>query len=104
MRMEKKYQGELIAPPPVVVHEKPIKYPNKTIGNRLELYRRSLGMRSYEFAKHLNISQGSYSDLKNENSFPSCQTIINIINLGECNIVWLLTGKKGKVIIILHIN
>jgi len=90
----KQFEGELITLPPVIL--KPKKYSNKTIGNRLELYRRSVGMKSYEFAKHLNISQGSYSDLKNDNSCPSCATIINIINLDECNIIWLLTGKKKK--------
>ncbi len=88
--MSKLFKGKLQKPTPVV----PKRFPDHNIGNRLDLYRRSLDMKGFVFCKHIGISQGSYSDLKNGNSNPSCQTIINIINLGECDIIWLLTGNK----------
>ena len=68
--------------------------PTKIIGDRFELYRKFLGLKGYRFAKHLGISPGSYSDLKNNRSFPSYNTICNIIILGECDLEWLLMGKK----------
>jgi len=88
--MSKLFKGKLPPPKPVAAK----KYPNHNIGSRLELYRKSLEMKGFQFSKHIGISQGSYSDLKNNRSSPSCNTIIQIINLGECDIIWLLTGKK----------
>jgi len=70
------------------------KHPDNHVGDRLELYRKFLDIKGYEFSTHLGISQGSYSDLKNNKSLPSCATIVQIIELGECDIVWLLTGRK----------
>ena len=67
---------------------------NNLIGDRLELYRKFLDVKGYVFSKHLDISQGSYSDLKNNKSLPSCTTIVKIIELEECDIIWLLTGRK----------
>jgi len=88
--MAKLFKGKL---PPLPVVPKS-KYPGNNIGNRLELYCRSLDMKGSGFSKHIGISQGSYSDLKNNKSHPSCLTIISIIKLGECDIIWLLTGKE----------
>lgn len=87
------FKGKLPPPPPVIKFKKK-RLPSNCIGDRLELYRKFLDIRAYVFSKHLGISQGSYSDLKNGKSLPSCATIINIIERGECDIIWLLTGKK----------
>jgi hypothetical protein len=87
------FKGKL-PPPPTPPKPKKAKLPDNDIGSRLELYRKFLNIKGYEFSKHLSISQGSYSDLKNNKSQPSCDTICKIIQLGECDIVWLLTGKK----------
>lgn len=68
--------------------------PNKKIGDRLELYRKFLNMKAYTFCIHIGISQGSYSDLANNKSLPSCGTLANIARREECDLKWLLTGKK----------
>ena len=87
------FKGELPPPPPAPII-KIEKLPDNLIGQRLELYRMFLGMKAFKFAKHLRISQGSYSDLKNNKSLPGCLTIVKIIKLEECCIVWLLTGRE----------
>jgi len=93
MKETKLFQGELPpAPPPPIPKSKHL--PDRTVGNRLEQYRKSKDIRAYEFCIHLGISQGSYSDLKNNKSLPSCTTIQKIIRLNEVCIVWLLTGIK----------
>ncbi len=82
--------------PPIPEPPKPkrLKLPDNLIGDRLELYRKYLNIKGYAFSGHIGISQGSYSDLKNNKSLPSCATIVKIIELEECDIVWLLTGRK----------
>ncbi|MCH7622943.1 MAG: diguanylate cyclase, partial [Nitrospinae bacterium] len=57
-------------------------------------------MKSYELAKLITISQGSLSDIENNKSLPSADTISKIYLSTNINIVWLLTGrgamKKGS--------
>jgi len=84
----------VLPPAPIPPKPKRLKLSDNNVGDRLELYRKFLDVRAYVFSKRLGISQGSYSDLKSNKSLPSCQTIINIIELGECDIIWLLTGRK----------
>lgn len=50
-------------------------------------------MKSYELAKLIKISQGSLSDIENEKSLPSADTIAKLYQFTNLNIVWLLTGK-----------
>jgi len=94
MKKDKELFKGILPPKPPQPKPRILKLPDNNIGDRLELYRKFLGVRGYAFSKHLGISQGSYSDQKNNRSLPSCATIVNIIKLGECDIVWLLTGQK----------
>lgn len=73
------------------------KYPVKKVGDRFEAYRLFLGLQGQEFAAHLNISQGSYSDIANNKSLPSCNTIVNLYQVEEnlSTIKWILTGKES---------
>ncbi|GJL78952.1 MAG: hypothetical protein NPINA01_19410 [Nitrospinaceae bacterium] len=50
-------------------------------------------MKSYELAKLIRISQGSLSDIENNKSLPSADTIAKIYQSTNINIIWLLTGK-----------
>ncbi len=58
-------------------------------------------MKSYELAKLISISQGSLSDIENNKSLPSADTISKIYLSTNISIVWLLTGrgamKKGSI-------
>lgn len=56
-------------------------------------WRKTIPMKSYELAKLIKISQGSLSDIENEKSLPSADTIAKLYQFSNLNIVWLLTGK-----------
>ncbi|QPJ64628.1 MAG: helix-turn-helix transcriptional regulator [Candidatus Nitrohelix vancouverensis] len=72
----------------------------KFLGERIRQWRKSLPLKSYELAKLINISQGSLSDIENNKSLPSADTIAKLYKYTNINIIWLLTGqgamKKGK--------
>ena len=78
------------------------KKPSSTnvLGDRLREWRRSVPLKSYELAKLISISQGSLSDIENNKSLPSADTISKIYLNTNINIIWLLTGrgamKKGN--------
>lgn len=63
------------------------------LGDRLRQWRKSVHMKSYELAKLIRISQGSLSDIENNKSLPSADTIAKIYQSTNINIIWLLTGK-----------
>jgi len=65
----------------------------KFLGDRLREWRRSVPLKSYELAKLISISQGSLSDIENNKSLPSADTISKIYINTNANIIWLLTGK-----------
>jgi len=62
------------------------------VGARLRAWRKSEGMKGLEFAKLIQISQGSLSALENGNSLPSAETLKNIFYLTDLDIRYLLTG------------
>ncbi len=63
------------------------------LGDRLREWRRSIPLKSYELAKLISISQGSLSDIENNKSLPSADTIAKIYLNTNINIIWLLTGR-----------
>ena len=65
----------------------------KFLGHRLRQWRQSVPLKSYELAKLISISQGSLSDIENNKSLPSADTISKIYLNTNINIIWLLTGK-----------
>ena len=72
--------------------------PNKTgtakhLGNRIKEWRKSMNLKSYELAEVIAISQGSLSDIENNKSLPSADTIAKLYKHTTLNIIWLLIGK-----------
>ena len=65
----------------------------KNLGTRLREWRKTIHIKSYELAKIIHISQGSLSDIENNNSLPSADTIAKLYQHTHINIIWLLTGK-----------
>lgn len=63
------------------------------LGDRLRKWRQSIPLKSYELAKLISISQGSLSDIENNKSLPSADTISKFFLNTNINIIWLLTGK-----------
>jgi len=63
------------------------------LGDRLREWRRSVPLKSYELARLISISQGSLSDIENNKSLPSADTLSKIYLNTNINIIWLLTGR-----------
>ncbi len=56
-------------------------------------WRKSVPLKSYELAKLITISQGSLSDIENNKSLPSAETIAKMHLHTNISVIWLLTGQ-----------
>ena len=65
----------------------------KNLGTRLRQWRKTLPLKSFQLAKLIKISQGSLSDIENNKSLPSADTITKLYLYTDLNIIWLLLGK-----------
>lgn len=65
----------------------------KDLGTRLRQWRKTLPLKSFQLAKLIKISQGSLSDIENNKSLPSADTIAKLYQFTDLNIIWLLLGK-----------
>ena len=65
----------------------------KLLGSRLREWRKTLPLKSYQLAKLIHISQGSLSDIENNKSLPSADTLTKLFLKTDLNIIWLLTSK-----------
>jgi transcriptional regulator with XRE-family HTH domain len=63
------------------------------LGTRLREWRKTLPLKSYQLAKLIHISQGSLSDIENNKSLPSADTIAKLYQHTRLNIIWLLLNK-----------
>jgi len=68
-----------------------------TIGKRLRMWRKSSGLNLVGLSKLIHVSQGSLSDLENDNSLPSARTLANLCLFTDIEIYWLLTGVGSMV-------
>ena len=66
----------------------------KTLGGRLKLWRISKGMKGYQLAESVNVSQGSISDIENGRTLPSTRTLTQLVKLEGMDLTWLLTGHQ----------
>ncbi|MDH5762857.1 MAG: helix-turn-helix domain-containing protein [Nitrospinota bacterium] len=62
----------------------------KNLGTRLRQWRKTLPMKSFELARLIKISQGSLSDIENNKSLPSADTLAKLYQFTDLNIIWLL--------------
>ena len=62
-------------------------------GTRIRQWRKTIPLKGYKLAEILKISQGSLSDIENNKSLPSADTIAKFHINTNINILWLLTGK-----------
>ncbi|MZG31465.1 MAG: helix-turn-helix transcriptional regulator [Nitrospinae bacterium] len=67
----------------------------KNPGQRLRFWRKQRGMNASLFAATINLSPGSLSEIENGKSLPSAQTIIQLMELEELDVYWLLTGQRN---------
>jgi len=63
------------------------------VGKRIREYRQMIGLRGYQFAKVIGVSQGSLSDIENEKSLPSADTLAKIESKTALNSIWVMLGR-----------
>ncbi len=63
------------------------------IGERIRVYRLSKGAKVGDFAKLIGVSQGSLSDIENQKTKPSADTISALVRHTDIDARWLLTGE-----------
>lgn len=64
-----------------------------TVGKRLKSWRKSSLLKLVDLSKKIRVSQGSLSDLENDKSLPSANTLANLCTYSNINLYWLLTGR-----------
>jgi len=62
-------------------------------GDRIEKWRKQSKLKGYELARKIGISQGSLSDIQNNKSLPSADTLARFHQLTDINIIWILNNK-----------
>lgn len=68
----------------------------KNAGTRLRKWRKSSNLTLCVLSRLIKVSQGSLSDLENNKSLPSADTIYKLWTLTDINIGWLLSGSEKK--------
>jgi len=63
------------------------------LGTRLREWRKVAGLKSFELARLIKISQGSLSDIENNKSFPSANTLAGIRKLTDMDMDYLFFGE-----------
>ena len=63
------------------------------VGSRLRQWRNSKNLKGYELAEMIHISQGSLSEIENNKTLPSAETLTKLHKYCKINIVWLLTNN-----------
>ena len=67
------------------------------MGERLKEYRKSKGWRLIDLAENIDVSHGSLSNIENNKTKPSAETLANLVCYTDIDIGWLLTGQHSKV-------
>ncbi len=68
-----------------------------TVGGRLKYWRKVSRLRLVDVTKLIRVSQGSLSDLENDKSLPSANTLTGLFQKTDMSIRWLLTGEGSMV-------
>ena len=63
------------------------------VGSRLKKWRQSTNLKGFQLAEMIHISQGSLSEIENNKSLPSAETIAKLYKYTRVNIFWLLINK-----------
>lgn len=66
----------------------------QTIGLRIKNRRKELRLTQTDIKAAVGISSGNISDIENGNRLPAASTLVQLANILECSIDWMLTGKS----------
>ncbi|MFQ5673652.1 MAG: helix-turn-helix domain-containing protein [Nitrospinales bacterium] len=63
-----------------------------TAGQRLRTWRKSSRMKLMDLSEKINVAASSLSELENDKSLPSADTLSKLYFHTDIDIIWLLTG------------
>ncbi len=74
---------------------------NDSIGKRLRRWRSTSKLKLIGLSEKINVAASSLSELENDKSLPSSETLVKLYNETDLDIIWLLTGngrmfRQGK--------
>lgn len=64
----------------------------QTIGLRIKNRRKELRLTQTNIKSTVGISSGNISDIENGNRLPAASTLVQLANVLDCSIDWILTG------------
>jgi len=66
---------------------------NDSIGKRLRKWRSASKLKLIGLSEKINVAASSLSELENDKSLPSSETLVKIYNNTDLDVIWLLTGN-----------
>ena len=63
------------------------------VGDRIRQWRQEEGLKIFQLAEKINVSQGSLSDIENNKSLPSAETLASISLNTSLDANYVLTGQ-----------
>ena len=76
---------------------RPMNHGKQTIGQRLKRWRKTSNLRLVGLSGKINVAASSLSELENDKSLPSAETLVKLYYNTNLNILWLLTGKGSMI-------
>ena len=68
----------------------------ESIGKRIKERRKNLGLKQSDISEKTSLSQSSVSDIEKGKYIPNGAILLEISNLLNCSVDWLLTGKENS--------
>ncbi len=66
-----------------------------SIGERIKIQRKKLGLTQLQIKELTGISSGTLSDIENGNALPATKSLIKLSKVLNCSIDWMLTGNAS---------
>lgn len=67
-----------------------------TIGNRIKERRKELNLTQLDIKEKVGISSGNISDIERGNRLPAATTLVQLAQVLDCSIDYILTGVSPK--------
>lgn len=66
----------------------------ETIGNRIKERRKELNLTQLDIKEKVGISSGNMSDIEHGNRLPAAATLVQLAEVLECSVDYILTGTS----------
>lgn len=76
----------------------------RAIGERIKKRRKELQLTQLDIKEKAGISSGNMSDIERGNRLPAASTLVQLSEILNCSVDWILTGKSPKTEIDNHLD